>query len=108
MYHESERLVFGPYHRGDGVEIYADPLAVNRAIVKALKGDHNRVLAELSHEVEDVRLEAEGQAVDAARPAFGMHPFDPETGAGVTDKEVLDVLCQFCEYLEQKKSQLGN
>ena len=103
MYTDQERLVFGPFGRGDGTEIFADPLAVYRRLVLATEGEHNRLLADTQSTDEQVRLAAEDKLVPAAREALGLVPFNPEDGSGTTDREALTALRAYVEWMNSKK-----
>ena len=105
MYSESERAIFGPFDRGDGQQVYADPLAVYRDLVLATGGEHNRLLTESGSEDELQRLAAEGQLIPAARQALRLVDFSLETGEGATDQQVLKILFAFTEWMSAKKEQ---
>lgn len=53
--------------------------------------------------VDDGDREAIEITCDAIRVAFGVRPFDAATGSGITVSETLELLAEFCVYLEALK-----
>jgi len=117
QYTDLERRVFGPY--GNGREqVYGDPDAILRRLLHCLDGDPNRFLRdyladrlfdEAGNETgrdpqkEALAFAATERLLDAARDAFGLVPFDPVTGQGVTERQALGVLFGFVDYLDGLK-----
>ncbi len=66
-----------------------DPEAMAR--IEAALAIHRSAIAEL-----------EGKIASAAYVAFGVPPMDTDTGDGVTEGEVLQVVRDFLEYAEKK------
>ncbi len=94
-----------------GAEVRADPAAAYRAFVLAASGDPDPDLAAAAKrpvegEKEDAgdrvaRLEAEGRLADATARAFALPAYDPQTGQGHTESELLDLMDQFLGWLEK-------
>jgi hypothetical protein len=70
---------------------------------KRLEGYETHVGA-LSTRMTDI----EGVLATASALAFGLPPFDNETGQGTTDLEAIEVLKLFLEYAEGKGERLGS
>jgi hypothetical protein len=100
---EKERLIYGPYPKGDGTEVFGDPIAIYRRLVIGTVGEHNELLKRTRSEDEQERLEAEENLLPVAREALGMLPFDQETGNGATDREVLVVLRHYVGWMNELK-----
>lgn len=90
------------YHRGDKL-VYGDPLRIQRDLYAALR-DPDAVFAA----VEKGDVAAASALNEAARKAFGMVPFDPETGAGATDEDCDGALDALWECLEKKRKKAGD
>src|SRR5262247_2191792 len=98
-YPESERLIFGPYDRGDGQPTYGDPLALYRRLSSALDGEPNTWLRKLKSESEQERFDALDRIVPAALEVFGLVPFDPATGQGAQEIDCVNVFKAFNRWL---------
>ena len=81
-----------------------DPLAVHRKLVLAGGGRLNDHLASWAdpETPEVARAAAEEELVRVARDAFALGGFAEEGGS--TDREALDALCDFLEWLAGKAS----
>jgi hypothetical protein len=93
--------IFGPFDRGDGQPIYADPTAVLRRLWLGAGGKLHEVMEKARGEDSDESWQAQDTLVAAARPAFGLVPFDPLTGQS-SDDHALDVLDEFNAWYEKK------
>lgn len=126
MFSENERKIF-VYFDGER-ELRGDPFAITRRLVRWLDGDPDRVLADrwagypeeevdefgaplpldpakIDKALEPVRFEAEQKIIKATQEAFGLAPYDPETGLGVGEEQLLQLFDEFCVWSEgQKKS----
>ncbi len=78
-----------------------DPLAVQRKLRIASRGQFNALLIDWQGEEDFASAVAEEALVIAAREAFEFVPFDEE--GGVTDAQVIETLTHFTEYLAAKK-----
>jgi hypothetical protein len=106
---EQERKVFGPYWNGVA-KIYGDPLTIDRRMRRALEGDPNEFLAIAKdpNQPESERFAATERVLRAAEFAFSLQPFDPASGQGSTEEQVREVLQQFSDWVDQKKTQQQN
>ena len=101
MWTDTQKRIFGPYNDGKQ-QAYADPLAVDRKLKRALGGDVNRFLERYNSEADVERMDATESLVKAAIDAFEMKPLDRTTGEGVTESEAIGVLFDYCDWLEKK------
>lgn len=99
------------YNNGE-VDLFADPIAVDRKLRMAL-GDDFATLKALFEVDGDGKLTssplefmmATEKQIAATRQAFGCQPFDPHTGKGATDDVVLELWEQFWNWMaDQKKT----
>jgi len=97
------RRVFGPYDRGDGVGTYADPIRVHRRLKAMLDGDPARVIAQSRAEVAVVAMEAKDRVLAAAVRALDLLPFDPATGQGATEDQVVEALNAYLKWEEETR-----
>ncbi len=120
MFSPEERLIF-PYEVR-GQKRFADPLAVWREFLRA-SGGRFAALCRQARDDEDATTDAsigddDEEAIEARHAAdlkreaareklyavlcstFGLVPFDPETGKGVTEAEVVSLLNEFLEWSE--------
>lgn len=105
MYEENERLIYGPFDRGDGIHVFADPVRVKRRLTKLLDGQPGKVIRRSRDETApELALEAEERVIAATARAFDLIPFDPETGGGVRDDQAIALLNDFLSWLDQKKT----
>lgn len=103
MFDAAERKIYGPYDRGDGVHVWADPVATRRELVHQLGGDLDQVLADYHSPAEPQAYAATKALAAATVAALGLMPFSPETGCGLTEDEVLAELGRFFDFEEAKK-----
>jgi hypothetical protein len=108
MFTEAQRAIFGPYPRGDGTSLHGDPIRIRRRLVHALEGDLNRWLAEYRCDIEPLAFAAAERLLAATVEAFDLIPFDPLSGVGASDDEVLGVLASFLAFEESKKKTASN
>ncbi len=101
---EQERLVYGAFNNGLG-QVYADPLRVWRFLVHFLDGDPNQVLRDMRSTDEPVKFEAVNKMLDAAIQSFPLQPFDPASGAGLCEQDILATVRHFFGWLDEKKKQ---
>jgi hypothetical protein len=102
MFPEQDRLVFKYQVRG--ADRFADPLEVRRRMVRGGKGEIDQILADCYNEAPQflmASLDAQEKRLAIARAAFDLPAFDPATGEGVTEAEVIFVLESFLEWLEK-------
>jgi hypothetical protein len=108
MYSEDARRI---YEYEDpttpGRRLYADPLALRRAVLDASAGDIDRFLDEAESDDPLLAAHAESRLVTIARSVWECPPVDRETGMGVPDAVVLDMLNAFVEWLSEKKVSTG-
>lgn len=103
---QGECVGFGPYY--DGIQQrYCDPTRAYRILYLGTDGEFNNHAAHSQSDSLSVRWYAVDKLVGPAREAFGILPFDVQTGIGVTDDDVMDLLAEFTRYLAQKKSKAG-
>ena len=112
FFQDHEKAIYSPESLPDAK---FDPLAVDRALVKATHGMLHELLVKyqpVTGETGDVskegrrlaeveKAEAEEQLIAAARIAFGMKEF-PEN----TDGQILEVLHDYLEWMEGKGSRV--
>ncbi len=101
----TDRDLFGPFDKGDGGHAWADPLYITRQMWLGTQGRLDELLRLMASEKEEESImawQAQDDVVNAARFAFAMLPFDPETASGATDDLVLDVLDEWAAYCEKK------
>jgi hypothetical protein len=100
MFSPEERLVF-KYNVG-GVARFADPLDIRRKLVRAGRGEIDRILEDAENSPDPMQAaDAEEKRLAAVLDAFGLPPFDTATGQGTTEREALAILWEFLEYLEK-------
>lgn len=103
MFDDKERLIFGPYSNGARDGVYADPQAVYRRLVYALGGDPNSVLEQHRSAEPTVKFQATTRLVEASQFAFGLAPFDPNTGGGCLESHCLRILQDYLDWVDKKK-----
>lgn len=96
-----ERKIFGPYDSG-AATVCADPVAVHRRLVHALDGQPNDILARTRSPLTEEAFPATEKLLAAVAFAFGLQTFDPATGKGLLEDEVLAVLNAYLAFLEKK------
>lgn len=112
---------------GQEGDVFADPLALRRALLVGTSGRcwewaqkakklEEAVAAEAGQdepslarraEYSDQLAEVEGWLVGAAMQAFGLTPVDPATGHGCTELGALQLLYDFLGWLEGKGGRSG-
>lgn len=97
MFSEKDRLIY----QCPVFQTFHDPLSVKRSLVIAGKGGFNRAAATYKSPdaSESERALAEAVLVTAGRAAFSLPVVDAQTGKGVTDATVLDVVSHFTGWL---------
>ena len=98
MFKETD--IFGPYSDGRGNSVMADPLKVYRTLIREVGGDLKQTLADSNSSDLDVHIPAEETLVRAAVTAFNLAPFDPVTGTGSTETQILSVLDTFLNWIK--------
>jgi hypothetical protein len=98
---ERKRLLFR-YHNGQS-RVVADPMLLWRAILNHPKLD----LATAGAFIDAGQEPESSEALQTLCDIFGLVRFDPQTGAGLTDLEVLDVAGQFSEYMDLVKKNIS-
>lgn len=105
LYTPEERCIFGPYDKGDGTLVYADPMRVRRRLKAMLDGNPEKVLAQATQtDVPQFASEATDRVLAAAVYALDLVPFDATTGAGATEDMVVGVLNSFLAFEAEKKT----
>ena len=112
---DQERRIFRYWNGGQPVN--ADPVTIRRRLTIEMGGSPNLALRDWyaespagASEEDKGRIllgvaHAEERLVAAARVAFALPPFVPETGAGAMDQDAIDALEAFVQFeAEQKKS----
>ncbi len=108
MFTEQERQIFGPYDRGDGQEVFADPLRIRRRLRDLLDGDVAKAVARTKGEIPALRLEAMDRLLAAAVLALDLVPFNLATGQGAKEDLIVCNLNAFLDWEEvQKKTDEG-
>lgn len=87
---------------------FADPMRANRLLIGALDGDPDGWLKKARAEEMDVASPAMERLVEATVKAFGLTPFDPKTGDGLTEDKVLEVFFGFLAWMQKKSANTGN
>src|SRR5215471_6066216 len=85
-------------------EKFADPLAVLRKIRTLLGGDGSAVLAAYQGSDPLKALDAAERFHAAIAYAFGVTPFDPGTGQGLTEDKLIALWNDFQDWLKKKQS----
>ena len=125
MFPESERLIFE--YAVAGVKRFADPLAVRRALLRASLGEFDQIDREsrdrppapdgaggwVEQGPEDAgavlaREDAREKLHRVVCAAFGLPPFDPDSGAGATEAESSALLDRFMDFMAGKGKTPGN
>lgn len=99
MFSDDDKRVY-KYSTG-AEERYADPLMVEQEVSRQLGGDINRIVNDINAG-PPASAEALALLCGAVRQAFGLVPFDPQTGSGLTAREVLALWNDFCAWGEKK------
>lgn len=94
--------VFGPYFDGKA-EVYADPFEAYRLVWQYLDGEPNEWIDKRSSPDPETSSRATEKIVQATRYAFGVEPFDPVTGGGLLEDDLIDLLDRFILYCVKKK-----
>lgn len=102
MFNEAERRIFGPYFNGAEM-VFADPIRVHRRLHFMLDGETNKYLALYRSENEVERYQAKEKLLPAAIYALDMVPFDPKTGQGSLEQDVMAALRAYLEFMDEKK-----
>lgn len=98
---EQERGIF-KYHNGTR-DVCADPLAIQRKLIKALNGQDLDVLFNNVDKGEGSLVEDSIDTVLAVtRQAFNVSPLD-EDGNGLTEKETWALLLSWLDFMAQVK-----
>lgn len=98
--------IFGPYDRGDGKQVYADPFEIDAALREAMQADYSEVQRQAVSD-EPGALQAKKKLVMGTRKAFGLAPFDPQTGRGYTGARVIEVWNAWADYCVKKNGNPG-
>lgn len=101
MFTEAERKIFGPYFNGAEL-VYADPLRVHRRLLYMLDGETNKWLEKAKSENLEERFQAKEKLLPAVVYALDMLPFDPKTGLGSLEQDVIAALRSYLEFMEGK------
>lgn len=109
MFRAEDRMVFAYPDYKTGKPVYADPLDIRRKLIYATKGKFDDFLAQQDPEKtpekeEWERAAAEEALIKAAIFAFDFKPIDPQTGEGVTQAHMRDVLQLYLQWVDQKKT----
>lgn len=120
VFDEQIRKVF-PYFNGSA-QVWGDPLAIYRALMKEFEGDtkpileafRSRALVPEGTPPEEAAAAlaagearwtaAAGRLVEFVRRAFAMAPFDPATGTGATEEDCLAALEDYHAWMRSKKA----
>ena len=120
VFNEQLRKVF-PYFNG-AAQVWGDPLAIYRALMKEFDGDTTPVLEAFRSRAqipagtppeeaaaamaagEACWTAAAGRLVEFVRKAFAMVPFDPATGCGATEEDCLAALEAYHAWMATKKA----
>lgn len=78
---------------------YYDPLAVRRLLELASEGRVNEWIEEQHSPEPLIALAADAKVLDAVRYVFSLPAVDTATGAGVTDREALDLFVDYQNWL---------
>jgi hypothetical protein len=117
MFTDEQRLIFSYEVRG--VKRWADPLAVRRNLLRASAGEIYELCQKAARPADSEhgpdedpgvaldRAEAGGKLHAIACAAFGLPPFDPATGEGITEFETGELLSDFWGWLEGNAKPAG-
>ncbi len=123
MFDDAEKLIF-PYSRGRGADekeetVFADPLAVWNALVKACDGDVYGWMEAIqpvkqldpqgkpepeSAGQTTMRADAEERLIAAVRLAFDLLPYDRTTGTGATHSHAWAALNAYWSWTKGEES----
>ncbi len=106
MYTETEKQIFGPFDRGDGVMIYVDPIRVRRWLTALLDGRPGKVLETARCDVPLLAAEAEDRVLAASVTAFGLAAFNPATGEGLREDGIRAILNSFLAWWSDLKKKV--
>ena len=119
QFSDQERAIY-EYHNGEKT-VFADPLAVQRKMLRLAAGNLAGLSQDASTPEPDalgnvepqdpskvlLRLDAQEALVGVIREAFGLAPFDPDTGKGVPEKHCWKVWDDFYEWLEKNVKKIN-
>ena len=101
MFTDQQRQIFGPYLRGDGTEVMADPLRVRRKLKALLDGDPKKAVEQARDPTIPVLADkAMDRVLAAAVEALDLVAFDPATGEGLDEGQVIAVLNEYIAWEE--------
>lgn len=101
MFSASEMKIFA-FNNGTA-DVFADPLAINRALARLLDGIPDKVVADTRADNLLAAADATEKLTTAVRTAFGLPAFSTTDGSGMTDEMVIAVWNQFQDWLDAKK-----
>jgi hypothetical protein len=107
MYSEAQRRIFGPYSNGVS-EVYADPIKVYRILSHELEGEPNRFIRGANSDDPQTAFESRNRLLAAAATALDMTAFDPGTGKGALESDVMAALNLFLEFMEKNAARGPN
>ncbi len=102
MFSESERSIF-EYENWDKSKVFVDPAEALRKIKERTLGKFSQSLANINSPDPTVSSEAVDILKDAAIFAFGLKPFDPATGEGWLEYNLIALVSRFNGYLNGLK-----
>lgn len=102
QFSDKQRRIFGPYFNGVDT-VYADPIRVYRALQHCLGGKLAEDIEKANAASHEDNFVARDRLTAAAHFAFGLRPFDPKTGDGMTETEVREVLAAYLRWFSEKK-----
>lgn len=103
MFTEQERRIYGPYQDGRGNQVFADPEAVYRHLMAETAGELNAITSQYNESELGMAIVAERLA-SAAIVAFDLKPFDKATGQGTLQDDALNLVGNFLDWRDQKKT----
>jgi hypothetical protein len=99
-----ETAIYRYYGGPDCPDRYADPLAVRRKLRILLGGDGTQVLEACNSPDPQTALEGWHRLLMAIAYAFEVPTFDPATGQGLREEELLGLWNGFQDWLKKKQT----
>lgn len=112
MFSDQDRKIFGPIFNGREV-VHIDPTRVKRKMSALCPGNlFNEHLLRWKNPQQEVdpqlSLESSEIVLDCIIKAFDLIPFDPLSGNGLSDDDVIDVWNSYSEWVKKKLTSTEN
>lgn len=95
--------IYAYYGGPDCPQRYGDPLAIERKLRMLLGGDGSGILEQYHSPMPEISLPAAEKFFAAVAYAFGVPPFDPATGQGFMESDLINLWNGFQEWRKKKQ-----